>query len=107
MRDTLPMSAELSVQNSFDEFLHSPVKSNQTHAWNRIQYELKCCAVHGSTDYRRESIPFSCRFRSQNPEEHSGDKLYSRGCLDVLSSNSRELLLYTAFAAVGFALIQV
>lgn len=107
MRETLPMSAELSVQNSFDEFSHSHVITNQNHAWNRIQYELKCCGLHGSADYRRQAIPFSCRFRSENPEEHSGDKLFSRGCLDVVSSNLRELLLYTALVTVVCAVIQV
>lgn len=110
MRETLPTSAELYVDHSFNEFAHFHSNANQTHTWNRIQYELKCCGVHGSTDYASrglKSIPLSCFSRPENPEDHSYAKFYTRGCLQVLSNNSRELLLYTAVAAIVLAFAQV
>lgn len=106
MRETLPSSVEIYVDDSFVEFLEKRTKVDNLHIWNRMQSQLQCCGVDGPLDYRRLAIPWSCCSRPEDPFESVCRTHYQRGCLSVLTQQIRSRLLYACIVAIGIALLQ-
>ncbi|XP_055850101.1 tetraspanin-18 isoform X1 [Episyrphus balteatus] len=108
MRENLPTSVEIFVDDSFVDFLDkfSRTKVDNLHLWNRMQSQLQCCGVDGPLDYRRLSLPWSCCSRPEHAYESACDTHYKRGCLAVLSEQIKVRLLLACFAAAGIALVQ-
>ncbi|XP_061390252.1 transmembrane 4 superfamily [Musca autumnalis] len=108
MREHLPSSVEIYIDDSFVEFLDkfSRTKVDNLHLWNRMQSQLQCCGVDGPLDYRRLSLPWSCCSRPETAYESACDTHYKRGCLAVVSEQIKYTLLITAFGAAIIAIFQ-
>uniref|UniRef100_A0A1B0B9Y4 Tetraspanin n=1 Tax=Glossina palpalis gambiensis TaxID=67801 RepID=A0A1B0B9Y4_9MUSC len=78
MRENLPSSVEIFIDDSFVEFLDkfSRTKVDNLHLWNRMQSQLQCCGVDGPLDYRRLSLPWSCCSRPEHAYESACDTHY-------------------------------
>ncbi|CAD7077351.1 unnamed protein product [Hermetia illucens] len=107
MRETLPSSVEIYVDESFATFLEKRYKADNLHIWNRMQSQLQCCGVDGPLDYRRLAIPWSCCSRPEDPFESVCKSHYQRGCLAVLTAQLKNRLLYACAAAFAIAIIQI
>ncbi|XP_001987028.2 leukocyte surface antigen CD53 [Drosophila grimshawi] len=108
MRENLPTSVEIFIDDSFVEFLDkfSRTKVDNLHLWNRMQSQLQCCGVDGPLDYRRLSLPWSCCSRPEHAYESACDTHYKRGCLAVVSEQIKSRLMITAFGAAIIAILQ-
>ncbi|XP_011184556.1 leukocyte surface antigen CD53 [Zeugodacus cucurbitae] len=108
MRESLPTSVEIFIDDSFVEFLDkfSRTKVDNLHLWNRMQSQLQCCGVDGPLDYRRLSLPWSCCSRPEHAYESACDTHYKRGCLSVVSEQIRNRLLLTSLGSATIAVVQ-
>lgn len=67
--------------------------------------QYKCCGVDAHTDYRRGAVPWSCFTGSDYSDGNT--KINRRGCLSVVETIIRRLLLYCSFVSLVTALLQV
>jgi len=104
MRESLPNTAEFTVNNAFNSFLRDQSKE----LWDRIQSEVQCCGVYGVIDYRRAAnpIPHTCCSTGDDPKDPYCKHVYQRGCLEALSSDTRQNLLICGLVALTSAIIQ-
>lgn len=118
---------ENSFDDSFARFFADNSVFDSSHIWNKVQSQVcvsdcfakfrnaenqvffilaqyKCCGVDGHTDYRRGAVPWSCFIGSEHSEDFT--KINRRGCLLVIESILRRLLLYCSFVVLITALLQ-
>lgn len=107
LRESLPHAAEFAVDQSYHDFLYNT--SNPDQLWTKMQTQVKCCGVYGVIDYRKNKrdIPLSCCSRSDDPHEGFCKHVFQRGCLEALSDETKQGLMYCALTAVGCAILQV
>ncbi|CAH8468051.1 unnamed protein product [Schistosoma turkestanicum] len=85
-----------TLWNSLKYYCKHPMYENQIDNLYRV---FQCCGVKASTDYGKESIPFSCK---------QGNIIYSKGCADVLTEyvyKYEMIVIYVCFAFAVFKAI--
>ncbi|XP_308575.5 CD9 antigen isoform X1 [Anopheles gambiae] len=98
----LIVPAEVAIETSFTEFLAKDNTNDQTHIWNRLQRDFRCCGYNGIHDYKKNKqmgFPWSC----YDPID---TKVFNTGCMHVFVKSIEMNMIRVAVVAVASALIQ-
>uniref|UniRef100_A0A182QW44 Tetraspanin n=1 Tax=Anopheles farauti TaxID=69004 RepID=A0A182QW44_9DIPT len=98
----LIVPAEVAIEASFTEFLAKDNTNDQTHIWNRLQRDFRCCGYNGVSDYKKNKqmgFPWSC----YDPID---TKVFNTGCMHVFVRSIEMNMIRVAVVAVASALIQ-
>uniref|UniRef100_A0A182WJS0 Tetraspanin n=1 Tax=Anopheles minimus TaxID=112268 RepID=A0A182WJS0_9DIPT len=98
----LIVPAELAIETSFSDFLAKDNTNDQTHIWNRLQRDFRCCGYNGIHDYKKNKqmgFPWSC----YDPID---TKVFNTGCMHVFVKSIEMNMIRVAVVAVASALVQ-